>query len=173
MKSQDLTFSYTVDQTPDQVFAAINDVRGWWSRAALGHTAELGSVFYHHYQDVHRCTLMITESVPGKRVVWHVLHNDFNFIQDKAEWNGTDVIFEIAREGDKTEVRFTHVGLVPDYECYDVCSTAWGKYINGSLRKLITTGQGEPNTVEEHADHQEGVVAKAREMHRKLQGERA
>lgn len=49
------------------------------------------------------------------------------------------------------QVRFTHAGLVPAYECYDVCSNAWGEYITGSLRKLITTGKGEPNPVEEHA----------------------
>jgi len=34
------------------------------------------------------------------------------------------VIFEITRKGDKTELRFTHVGLEPAYECYDVCSDA-------------------------------------------------
>jgi hypothetical protein len=62
-------------------------------------------------------------------------------------------------------------GLVPAYECYDVCSNAWGQYITGSLRKLITTGTGEPNPVEEHAGHQEEIVAKVREMNRKLQSE--
>ena len=46
-----------------------------------------------------------------------------------------------------------------------------GEYITGSLRKLITTGNGEPNPVEEHAGHQEKVEAKGREMNRKLQSE--
>ena len=60
---------------------------------------------------------------------------------------------------------------MPAYECYDVCSNAWGQYITGSLGKLITTGKGEPNLMEEHARHQEEVVAKAREMNRKLRNE--
>ena len=173
MSTQHYTVSFTVDQSPEAVFKAINDVRGWWSEEEEGETDRLGAVFYHHYQDVHRCTLKITELVPGKRVVWHVLHNDFNFIQDRTEWNGTDVVFEIGKKGDKTELRFTHQGLVPAYECYDVCSNAWGQYITGSLRKLITTGQGEPNAVEQAADHQEGVVAKVREMKRKLRSGQA
>jgi hypothetical protein len=97
------------------------------------------------------------------------LHNDFNFIKDKTEWNGADVIFDITKKGDKTEVRFTHAGLVPAYECYDVCSNAWDQYITGSLRKLITTDKGEPNPMEEHAGHQEEIMAKVREMNRKLQ----
>jgi hypothetical protein len=53
--------------------------------------------------------------------------------------------FEISRKGNKTEIRFTHVGLVPEYECYDACSEGWGLYINSSLRDLITKGKGQPN----------------------------
>jgi hypothetical protein len=49
----------------------------------------------------------------------------------------------------KTELRFTHVGLVPAFECYGGCSDAWGFYINDSLRSLITTGKGQPNQTEE------------------------
>jgi hypothetical protein len=35
--------------------------------------------------------------------------------------------------------------MVPAYECYSDCSNAWGSLINGSLRKLITTGKDQPN----------------------------
>jgi hypothetical protein len=171
MNTQHYTASFTVDQSAQVAFDAINNVRGWWSKAEEGDTDKLGAVFYHHYQDVHRCTLKITELVPGNKVAWHVLHNDFNFIKDKTEWNGTDLIFDIAKKGDKTEVRFTHAGLVPAYECYDVWSNAWGQCITGSLRKLIITGEGEPNSMDEHAGHQEEVVAKVREMNRMLQSE--
>jgi hypothetical protein len=152
MTDVDYTRTFTTDQRAEVVFDAINNVRGWWSQAIEGDTDKLGAVFYYHYQDVHRCTVKITEFVPGRRVVWHVLQNYFTFVDDTAEWTGTDVVFEIARKGDKTEVRFTHVGLVPDYECFDVCSDAWGRYIIGSLRNLITTGEGQPNPIEEIVD---------------------
>jgi len=75
-----------------------------------------------------------------------------DFVEDKTEWNGTKVTFEIAKKGDKTEVRFTHVGLNPDVECYDDCSKAWGSYINGSLRNLITKGKGQPNPKEKRCE---------------------
>jgi len=127
------------------------------SQAIEGDTDRLGAEFDYHYQDVHRTKLKITEFVPGQKVVWHVLDNYFNFIKDKSEWIGTDIVFEIARKGDKTEVRFTHVGLVPVYECFDVCSNAWGTYIGVSLRELITTGKGQPNPIEE-------IVSTARQM---------
>ena len=145
--NQDFSIILLVDDHPQDVFDAINNVRGWWSEEIEGKTDEIGQ-FEYHYQDVHRCTIEITDLVPGKKVVWHVLDNDFNFVKDKSEWKDTDIVFEIAKKGDKTEVRFTHVGLVPAYECYGVCSDAWSRYFNGSLRSLITTGKGQPNQKE-------------------------
>ena len=148
MTGQHYTATLRVDQTPDQVFAAITNPRGWWSEQIDGATDQLGAEFTYHYRDTHRARFTITELVPGRKVVWHVVENYFDFVADKTEWTGTDVVFEIAKQGDATELRFTHVGLVPAYECYTVCSDAWGSYITGSLRNLITTGQGQPNRAE-------------------------
>jgi hypothetical protein len=148
MKTQDYTTSFAVDQPPDQVFAAVNNVRRWWSGDIEGRTDKLGAEFTYRYEDIHRSTQKITEWVPGKKVVWRVLDARISFVKDKAEWNGTDIVFEIARKGQKTELRFTHVGLLPAIECYGKCSGAWGFYINESLRSLITTGKGDPDDKE-------------------------
>lgn len=148
MTTKDYTASFTVDQSPEEVFNAINNVRGWWSGEIDGRTDKLGAQFTYRYEDVHRSIQRITELVPGKKVVWHVLDAKLNFAKDKSEWNGTDIVFEIARKANKTELRFTHVGLVPAIECYGKCSGAWGFYIKDSLRSLITTGKGDPNQKE-------------------------
>jgi hypothetical protein len=148
MNDQSLTTSFTVDQTPEEAFDAINNVRGWWSGEIDGNTDKLGEVFTYRYKDVHRTTQKITEFVPGKRAVWHVTDAELSFVKDKTEWNGTDIVFDIAKKDGKTEVRFTHVGLVPTFECYGGCSGAWGFYINDSLRNLITAGKGAPNQKE-------------------------
>jgi hypothetical protein len=148
MKDQNLNHSFTVDQTPEEVFAAINNVRGWWSGEIEGSTDKLGAEWTYRYKDVHVCKMKITELIPGKKVVWHVLDNHFNFTQDKTEWTGTQVTFEISKNANKTEIHFTHLGLVPEYECFDICSNAWGSYVNGSLRSLIATGKGKPNAKE-------------------------
>jgi len=147
-KHDNYTAALSVKQSPDKVFDAVNNVRGWWSEAIEGNTDALGAVFKFHYKDLHRTTHKITEFVPGKKVVWHITESQINFVKDKAEWKGTDVVFEIARKGDRTELRFTHVGLVPAVECYGQCAGAWSFYINESLRDLITKGQGQPNPKE-------------------------
>jgi hypothetical protein len=145
MKNPDFTTTISVDQTPEQAFAAINNVRGWWSGEIEGATDKLGAEFTYRYKDVHRSTQKITELIPGKRVVWRVLESQLNPFKDKSEWNGTEIIFDISEKDGKTEVRFTHVGLVPQYECFGSCSNAWGMLVNTNLLKLITTGQGQPN----------------------------
>ena len=151
MSSQNYTTTFVVDQTPEEAFAAITNVRDWWSGEIDGRTDALGEEFTYRYQDVHRSTQRITELVPGKRVVWHILDAYLNFTEDPDEWLGTEVTFDVARKGDRTEVRFSHLGLVPEFECFDKCSNAWGFYINSSLRELITSGQGAPNPTEDGA----------------------
>ena len=148
MTNRSFTTTFSVEQSPEKVFNAITNVRGWWSEEIEGATDKLGAEFIYHYEDVHRCKMKITEFVPDERIVWLVLDNYFNFTEDKTEWKDTQVIFEVSRKGDKSEIRFTHLGLVPEYECFHVCSNAWGTYINGSLQSLIATGKGKPNQKE-------------------------
>lgn len=144
MTTQDFTANLLLDATPDQVFDAITNVRGWWSEDIEGSTDKLGAVFVFRFEDHHRSTHEITELVRGKRVVWKIIDAQINFVADKTEWNGTQVVFDIERQGDKTALRFTHVGLAPAIECYGKCSRAWSFHL-GSLRELITTGKGQPN----------------------------
>jgi hypothetical protein len=148
MSSPNFTVAFSVDESPEEAFNAIKNIRGWWSEEIEGSTDKVGDEFTYHYKNIHRCTMRLTEAVPGKKVVWHVLDAHLSFVKDEDEWKGTDIVFEIAKKGDRTEVRFMHLGLIPEYECFDVCSNAWGSYINGSLRTLIATGAGRPNPKE-------------------------
>jgi hypothetical protein len=135
----DFTTSFTVDQTPEQVFAAINDVRSWWTGDVTGRTDRLGDEFTYAHEDVHRSTQRIVELEPGAKVGWLVTEAHLGFTADPGEWKGTEIVFEIVPTGDATEVRFTHRGLVPAAECFASCSSAWGHYVNGSLRARIST----------------------------------
>jgi hypothetical protein len=145
MSNQNLTKTFAVTQSPQEAYDAINNVRAWWSGNIQGNTEKLGDEFTYRYEDVHYSKQQITQSIPGKKVVWHVLESYLNFVDDKTEWNDTQIVFEISKKDGRTEVRFTHVGLVPQVECFNACSDAWGSYITGSLRNLIISGQGSPN----------------------------
>jgi hypothetical protein len=151
MNNQNYTTAFLVDQTPEEAFSAINNVRGWWLGEIDGSTDKPGAEFTYQSGDVHRSTQKITEWVPGQKVVWHVVDSQINFVKDKTEWTGTDIVFEITPKDNQTELRFTHIGLAPVLACYGDCSDAWNFYINDSLRSLITTGQGQPEVAEEKA----------------------
>ena len=148
MQHQSFTTSILVDQAPEVVFNAINDPRKWWSEDIEGKTNELNAEFSYHYRDVHRSAMQVVELKPYEKVVWFVKDNFFNFVKDKTEWKGTKIAFEITKAGDQARLTFTHHGLVPDYECYNVCNDAWTNYIQGSLQSLIATGKGQPNPKE-------------------------
>ena len=145
MDESDFTISFTVHESPEAVFAAINDVRGWWSGDIEGETDVLGATFSYRYADVHFSQQTISELVPGQRVVWHVDDARLSFTSEPDEWVGTKLRFEILLTAAATEVRFTHAGLTPRMECFAGCSGAWTFYISESLRSLIMTGVGNPN----------------------------
>ena len=145
MTTSNFTTTILVDNSPSEVFNAINNVRGWWSEEIEGSTNKLNDEWTYHYQDVHRSKMKITEIIPNQRVVWQVMDNYFSFTKDKSEWKGNTIIFEITEKENKTQLQFTQVGLVPEYECYDICQNAWATYIQNSLHSLITTGTGQPN----------------------------
>lgn len=154
MENQDFITTILVDRSPKAAFDAINDPRAWWSEEIEGITDQLNAEWAYHYQDVHRCKMKVIELVPAEKVVWLVTDNYFHFTKDKTEWIGTKIVFEISEKDEQTEIRFTHQGLVPAYECYDICYNAWSGYINKSLRELITTGTGKPNKGEQVSSHQ-------------------
>ncbi|WP_020673754.1 SRPBCC family protein [Amycolatopsis nigrescens] len=150
-----LTATMTIDRSPEEVFAAVTDVRGWWSENLIGHSADLHDEFVFTDDSEYagetarakegfrfvRCQL--TEVVPGRRMVWHVV--DSVSTDDSDEWTDTDVVFDITTDAQGTTVHFTHVGLTAaESACFEACSRAWTFFVTESLPQLITTGAGRP-----------------------------
>ncbi|SHL49683.1 Uncharacterized conserved protein YndB, AHSA1/START domain [Pseudonocardia thermophila] len=140
-----LTVTITVDAPPRTVYEAVLDVRGWWSAALVGESRAVGDVFEFEVPGVHWSRHRVTEIVPGERVAWRTLDARMTFLDDEAEWAGTDIEFAISERAGRTELRFTHHGVTPGSECFDACSDGWGFYIGTSLRELVTSGTGRPN----------------------------
>jgi hypothetical protein len=144
MDIQNFTASILVDKNPEEVFNAINNVRSWWSGEINGHTDKPGAEFSYQVPGAHFFKQKITEFIPGKKIVWYVAEESLNYVKHKSEWKGTNIIFEINRKRNKTEVLFTHIGLLPEFECFTACSDAWGILIKDNLQKLITAGKAQP-----------------------------
>lgn len=148
MENKDFTTTILVDKTPEKAFKAIKNFRAWWSEDIEGETDKLNEVFFYHYKDVHLCKIKLIEIIPNEKLIYQIIDNQFNFTKDKNEWINTQLVFEISTKNNKTQIEFTHKGLVPEYECYEICEDAWSNYIKKSLFDLIMTGKGEPNPKE-------------------------
>lgn len=144
-QNQNFGITFIVDQTPNQVFNAINNVRGWWSEELEGGSEKLNDEFIYRHKEFHYSKHRLIEVVPDKKVIWLTTDSKLTFVNKQNEWNGTKMIFEIAKQADKTKLVITHLGLIPAFECFDACSEGWTYYLQNSLLPLITTGKGNPD----------------------------
>lgn len=148
MSHKSYTTAFSVNQTAQECSTAIKNFRSWWSEDIEGATDQLNAIFFYHYQDIHLSKIQLIEEISNEKLVYAVLDNRFSFTQNKGEWTNTKLIFDISQHNGKTRVKFTHEGLVPEEECYNICTDAWGNYINKSLYEFIATGKGKPNPKE-------------------------
>ena len=144
MATTNFTTTIIVDNSASEAFNAINNVRAWWQGEIEGNTSQLNDEFTYRMDDIHYSKQLIIELIPNEKVTWLITDSKLNpsKFKDESEWTGTKIIFEITTANNKTEVHFTHVGLISAFECYEDCSWAWGVLIQESLFSLITTGKG-------------------------------
>jgi len=140
MDNQNFTTTIMVDQSPAEVFDAVKNPKKWWSSDIAGNTENVDDKWTYHFGDSHRSTIRTVEVVPDKKIVWVVEDNYFKSVKDQSEWIGNKIVFEISRQGNKTRLVFTQIGLTPAYECYNACHFAWTGFVQQSLQSLITTG---------------------------------
>ncbi|MEP6951333.1 MAG: SRPBCC domain-containing protein [Ginsengibacter sp.] len=145
MKTQNYNCSITANTSAHHAFESINHVNEWWVKNIGGESEKQNDAFTVHFSGEIFVTFKITESVPDKKVVWHVTDCYLPWLKDKTEWNNTDVVFEIEPENNSSKINLTHVGLVPEVECYEGCVKGWEQYFKGSLLQLLTTGRGQPS----------------------------
>lgn len=145
MKSQDYSVTLTVDLSTQETFKRINNVTEWWTKNVKGSSHQLNDEFSVQFGDIHYSKQKLVELVPDKKIVWLVTESKLTFVKTQDEWTNTRVSFELTPLGNKTQLLFTHHGLVPEFECFNGCSSGWNHYIKGSLLKLLTEGKGNPD----------------------------
>ena len=129
--------------------ATVEGVRGWWTSDTTGESKTGGRVevcFRTPSGDEKgKMQFEFTKLDPNGEVGWRVT-------EGPAEWLGTDVTFDLAREGEYTLVLFRHRNWRESGEFMAHCSMKWATFLL-SLRQLVETGQGRPAPEDLKIDH--------------------
>ena len=145
MEKQNYHSSITANIDSKKAFESISRVSEWWATHFEGDSKKSGDVFTVRFGETF-VTFKVVEVVPGKKIAWQVTDCHLHWLKDKKEWAGTEIDWEVVAKGNATQINFTHVGLVPEIECYNDCSKGWNFFVKDSLFKFITEGKGLPET---------------------------
>ena len=144
MQQQDYHGSIAADITPKEAFDKISCVNEWWSTNFEGESSKLGDVFTVRFKSGDWYTIKISEMISGKNIVWDVIAADQTWHEDRDEWTGTKIVWDISPEKDGSIVTMTHQGLVPEFECYEKCKMGWDYLTQKSLLKFLNGDKGLP-----------------------------
>ena len=125
------TRELTIEAPPARVVEALTTtegVAGWWTP-----DAELTGDRLTLRFDDQRIVMRVDEAGPTA-VAWTCLeHSAF------PEWHGTALRFALSGTG-PTTLRFAHVGLEPECDCYGACSLGWDHYLTSLARHVAGAG---------------------------------
>jgi len=142
MVQENFTAAIAVTKSPGEVFNCIKEVQKWWSKDFEGSCKQLNDTFTIHHPGRHYSKQKLVEVIPNQKIVWLVTESTLYWLQlDTHEWTNTKMIFELSTDNGKTMLHFLHQGLVPEKECYNLCSKGWGVVIKDWLFNYITTGK--------------------------------
>lgn len=139
--TQNFTYSFISSKTPEAIYNLLLHIDQWWfgvyDETIKGASKQLGDEFsFEAGGGAHYTKQKLVELIPNKRIVWLVTGSKLTFISEPEEWTGTKISFDIAADGAKTKVTFTHEGLVTEIECYGACSSGWTSYLKRLEEKL-------------------------------------
>jgi hypothetical protein len=150
MENENYHKSIIVNISAEQAMKKISQVNLWWKKDFKGSAEKLNDTFTVPFTEPSFVDFIVSELIPDKKIVWKVTDCYLPWFRDTKEWNKTEVVFQLSEESpddtigrSSTKIDFTHIGLVPEVECYDVCEKGWNGHIN-TLDQLINEGKGLP-----------------------------
>ena len=143
MTKQDYRATITGDVSASEAYDKIARVSEWWAKDFKGSARDSGDLFTVRFGETF-VYFKVTEAIPDSKVIWHVTNCFLSWINNKTEWNDTNIIFEVSARPGETTITITHERLIPGIECFEDCEKGWNEYFGKSLKQLLVTGHGMP-----------------------------
>ncbi len=140
MANKSFTAAIEVVKPAQDVFNCVKAVPQWWNKEDFtGNSSDFNDEFIIYHRNQHYSKQKLIEVAPYKKIVWLVTESKLYWLKkDKEEWTNTKMIFDITTQGKKTILHFTHKGLVPEKECYEMCEKGWTMIVKDWLFHFIT-----------------------------------
>jgi hypothetical protein len=143
MTAKDYQCKIQASVSAKDAYDKIARVSEWWAKDFGGSARKLGDTFTVHFGETF-VDFKISEAVPDSRIVWQVVNCNIPSLQDKTEWNGTSVAWDVSLGNGTTTVMLTHHGITPDVECYGMCQKGWNGAVQNSFLQFLNVGRGMP-----------------------------
>lgn len=150
MAQKNFELTFTTGSSPEEVYRAIGNVKGWWTRNSEGRTVAVGDEFTIRFGELWK-TMRVITAVPFRTIAWEVVDCHLPFVKDVKEWKGTTIRFAIGTSRSGTQVRLTHIGLTPRLECYGACEEGWAHYFGEALPMALERSTDPRRMI--HNDH--------------------
>lgn len=139
-QNKDYKKTVLIFSNKEEVFKALTEgISKWWGNID-NITQEKGDIFTVSW-DKPWYKFKVIEFNPFSKISWECIDcnqviGDLKGVE--KEWVGTKLQWEIKTINDKeVEVNIIHQGLIPEFTCYKVCSTAWDSFVGNSLKDYL------------------------------------
>lgn len=143
----DFQIDLQIEATVSTVYEALTTQSGiqrWWTTSCqvgsnVGEMINLS--FGKTFKEMRIESLRLNEAVE-----WYVTKSQLDIpnLERKNEWEGSSIAIHIAPQSTShTRLHLVHMGLTPEVECYEICSSGWAHFL-ASLKDYCETGTGKP-----------------------------
>jgi|SRR5450755_469456 uncharacterized protein YndB with AHSA1/START domain len=138
--SYETNFQIGVKASPEEIYKTLTvpeKLAQWWTSDTRGSGTKVGDTLEFWFGD--SCEKFnVTALKPGKQVIWKAPKG-----QELAEWDDTEITFDISTDDKQTYIRFRHSGWRENTDFYAHCSMKWATFML-SLKDLLEKGKGRP-----------------------------
>ena len=148
-ETKDYSRTIEVTATPEQAYRSVTEeFDKWWTNPGAG-LAQQGDIATFRFPPT-SWTFRPVRLDPNALAEHECVgaNHQHEGLPDtiRTEWLGTKMRFEIEETSVGSKIRFTHEGLRPTLDCFEICETGWDFFFLKSLKAYLDDGQGEPHS---------------------------
>ena len=138
--NKDYKKTVLISSNKENVFKSLTEeISNWWGN--MDNTVQKeGDIFTVSWGEPWY-KFKVLEFTPFSIITWKCIdcNQIIGSLKDvEKEWIGTKLQWEIKTiKGKEVEVSLIHQGLIPEFTCYKVCSSAWDNFIGNSLKNYL------------------------------------